>query len=624
MKTRKTSMFEFMMERHNLWVPLYQRNFSWKEEQFDELFADIKKIVNCNKPHYFGPLVLLCKERSKPRGDYKTRRLFDSYEIIDGQQRITTISLLIEILANKSPDFSSMLAEANFLDSNDIQSKKLDLQFSDDDDLKSIYSSHNISKITNTSLKTCWLTLAKHISGELADDPSFCAKMTSALKMLDVVIIEANGEDDDPQIIFDRINTSGMPLSNFEKLKNYIFLQYNREDQYILSEYFTAAEHLLGSRNDTARFDQFLKWLYCTMYTANIKGSIYNAFHDKIKKFNIKEILNFVEQFAKYSFIFARHIILNQSTYLFINPSENGHTEFLSLFDKSFTSLNISQKLKNLLVHIRSFQFKALYPYILKNLYLLYTGKTEENEITSNLYKSFNSALILLVNKANNLNYNELCLALLSCNPSDIAKNISHPNLARVFDGSRKDMLLLRYFQCYSQDSDIKAAIAHLMRTIDDNDNGEMLTKPLQNAFILMLYSENIELIPTPLVKTISLYHVGLEMAQSAKNRKPYYAMINDCTLEVISWIELKIRSIEIALRTDQALFKRVLDEKVLKLDSKYIFLSVDERAAGENCIRTEVNGEIFYTSTRSQSATDIVRVVSILCTTPNSFVECI
>jgi hypothetical protein len=72
-------------------VPIYQRNFSWEKRQLEDLWNDII-YLDVGKKHYFGT-ILLKKGGTKQSGLTKS---FDIYEIIDGQQRITTILILLK------------------------------------------------------------------------------------------------------------------------------------------------------------------------------------------------------------------------------------------------------------------------------------------------------------------------------------------------------------------------------------------------------------------------------------------------------------------------------------------------------------------------------------------------
>ena len=72
-------------------IPVYQRNYDWKESQCERLFDDLERLVRRHqKNHFFGSLVICKKEKSG----------IGNYEIIDGQQRITTISLLLLALCH--------------------------------------------------------------------------------------------------------------------------------------------------------------------------------------------------------------------------------------------------------------------------------------------------------------------------------------------------------------------------------------------------------------------------------------------------------------------------------------------------------------------------------------------
>lgn len=82
------SFEELMLGKKKYRVPTFQRNYHWKEQHWNDLWEDILAIENAKDPHYMGSVIL------KKSND-------NEYEIIDGQQRFTTITLLILAIYDK-------------------------------------------------------------------------------------------------------------------------------------------------------------------------------------------------------------------------------------------------------------------------------------------------------------------------------------------------------------------------------------------------------------------------------------------------------------------------------------------------------------------------------------------
>ena len=200
-------------------IPLYQRNYEWKEENCEQLFQDLMKLHNSDrKSHFFGSIVSSIQSGTEDR------------LIIDGQQRITTVSLLLIAMVNAKKEglieatdaklvekiFKRYLVDEYQEDERKVKLKpiKKDMQAFDallykpkDQYIKESYVTRNYDffydKITRAGL-----TL-----DELFD----------TIKKLEVINIRLD-EDDDPQLIFESLNSTGLDLSEADKIRNYLLM----------------------------------------------------------------------------------------------------------------------------------------------------------------------------------------------------------------------------------------------------------------------------------------------------------------------------------------------------------------------------------------------------------------
>ena len=200
-------------------IPLYQRNYEWKEEKCEQLFQDLMKLHNSDrKSHFFGSIVSSIQSGTEDR------------LIIDGQQRITTVSLLLIAMVNAKKEglieatdaklvekiFKRYLVDEYQEDERKVKLKpiKKDMQAFDallykpkDQYIKESYVTRNYDffydKITRAGL-----TL-----DELFD----------TIKKLEVINIRLD-EDDDPQLIFESLNSTGLDLSEADKIRNYLLM----------------------------------------------------------------------------------------------------------------------------------------------------------------------------------------------------------------------------------------------------------------------------------------------------------------------------------------------------------------------------------------------------------------
>ena len=200
-------------------IPLYQRNYDWKEDNCEQLFQDLIKLHKSDrKSHFFGSIVSSIQSGTEDR------------YIIDGQQRITTVSLMLIAMVNAKKEglieaddaklvekiFKRYLVDEYQEDERKVKLKpiKKDMQAFDallykpkDQYVKESNVTRNydffFDKITH-----CGLTLDE---------------LFETIKKLEVINIRLD-EDDDPQLIFESLNSTGLDLSEADKIRNYLLM----------------------------------------------------------------------------------------------------------------------------------------------------------------------------------------------------------------------------------------------------------------------------------------------------------------------------------------------------------------------------------------------------------------
>lgn len=229
-------------------IPFFQRGYAWEKKQWDQLFIDIKEqilddadslLAVENNEHFFGPIVVLEKMNSDP-----TLRKF---LVIDGQQRITTVYLLLALIKNElekkvhdSHEASGYVNQLNQLIENETTDeddyKKLKVFSSKGDRLptfKAIYSSNPNSPILTADVQLYnpetnnvdkfRKYIEKILPRDYSSVPELWKLCIALLKSLKIVWIPLKEGKDDPQAIFESLNDRGMPLTAAELLCNYIF-----------------------------------------------------------------------------------------------------------------------------------------------------------------------------------------------------------------------------------------------------------------------------------------------------------------------------------------------------------------------------------------------------------------
>ena len=210
-------------------IPVYQRNYDWLIDNCDQLFSDLVKLSRSNRhSHFFGSIVTSSADNSYNR------------LVIDGQQRLTTISLLllagikavkdgaIEISEESKLDEAyEVFLEAKFCNSErkiklvPIENDRIayDKIFNEED------SFDEDSKVTRNY---------RHFYDLLTEKPQALSfdQLLDAIERLQIISIELDS-DDDAQLIFESLNSTGLALTEADKIRNYLLMCLTPEEQQV-------------------------------------------------------------------------------------------------------------------------------------------------------------------------------------------------------------------------------------------------------------------------------------------------------------------------------------------------------------------------------------------------------
>lgn len=207
-------------------IPLYQRNYDWKEDNCEQLFSDLMKLHNSNrKSHFFGSIVSSIQVGTEDR------------YIIDGQQRITTVSLLLIAMVNAKKEnlieatdsklvekiFKRYLVDEYQEDERKVKLKPIKKDMQAFDALLYKPKDQYIKESNVTRNYDFFYDKITHC--DLTIDELF-----ETIKKLEVINIRLD-EDDDPQLIFESLNSTGLDLSEADKIRNYLLMSLAPEEQ---------------------------------------------------------------------------------------------------------------------------------------------------------------------------------------------------------------------------------------------------------------------------------------------------------------------------------------------------------------------------------------------------------
>ncbi len=292
MKANEKKFLQFLEGSNKHFViPIYQRNYDWKTEQCKQLFDDVLDVSKTKRTHFLGSIVSIYHDD----GDDL------EYLIIDGQQRLTTLSLLLlalfKIIDNeklKASVTKEQIRDEYLINKYSKDEKKIRLKpiHSDKNAFSALFESKN-DYILNTNITINFQYFYDRIlKNEISIDELF-----SAIKRLVIVDIELKRGEDDPQLIFESLNSTGLDLTEADKVRNFVLMKEKSDTQEIFYiNYWNKIE-----KNTNHRVSDFIRD-YLTIKERKIpnKNKVYLEFKNYTLSNKIK-IENLLIDLLKYS-----------------------------------------------------------------------------------------------------------------------------------------------------------------------------------------------------------------------------------------------------------------------------------------------------------------------------------
>lgn len=307
MKATEAKLLAFIKKSPQFVIPIYQRTYSWTEKECRQLWDDILRTGSNDDitTHFFGSIVYIEKGLSQVISQ-------SPLLVIDGQQRLTTVTLLITALANALDDtepvegFSQRKLRNYYLlnpEEDGEQHFKLILSQTDKDSLIAILNKSEQPK--NYSIRvTENLKLFESLIKDYKDNLATICKGLAKLLVVDVAL---SRDQDNPQLIFESMNSTGRELSQADLIRNYILMGLEPHLQTKLYEqYWRPMEVEFGQEAYGTQFDSFMRH-FLTVKTGNIpnQGEVYEAFkaHARspdVAKAGVEPMVADLRTFARY------------------------------------------------------------------------------------------------------------------------------------------------------------------------------------------------------------------------------------------------------------------------------------------------------------------------------------
>lgn len=340
-------------------IPIYQRNYSWEKDNCKKLLDDIVNIIkDKNKKHFIGTITYIKHVSSLHTAPQE-------YVIIDGQQRITTIMLLLKAIYNKTED-EKVKTDINSIlgiGENNVNSNyKLRLKPIEDDlkAFKLVMEGVNLTEIDGSSkIKENYLYINEILDKYKKDNKEYkIEEIYNAFLRLTLVGIGLENGDDDPQVVFESINATGIHLKGVDLIRNFLMMDKNPNEQdRLFNEYWKPIENELYKDKEIEDFIQAYLRIH---YGIDVKK---DSYYDKFKKCFIEKFNSnaeeLMEDLLKYSKIYK------------ILIDKNEDIKYENLISKDKVTL---RKHINIIIDIK---FGVAYPFLMQILNDLKEGKLD-------------------------------------------------------------------------------------------------------------------------------------------------------------------------------------------------------------------------------------------------------
>lgn len=209
-------------------IPVYQRNYDWKHEQCKRLFDDLEEVVREQRPsHFFGSIV--------------SKASMERRVLIDGQQRVTTTFILLAalcrqvqagLIASEDPEKTARYIRSQWLvdEFDEVEKLKLKLVKGDQEVFAKVIEGDPDKLVDGSNVTENY----RYFLGRIASTELTAEELRDAVKKLEVIDISLEAGDN-AQLIFESLNSTGLDLSEGDKIRNFVLMDLPEDVQ---TEYY--------------------------------------------------------------------------------------------------------------------------------------------------------------------------------------------------------------------------------------------------------------------------------------------------------------------------------------------------------------------------------------------------
>lgn len=298
MKAQDLQFTQLLQGAKQFIIPIFQRTYSWEKSQCEQLWLDILRVgTNSNlDSHFIGSIVYIPEQ--------ETSAAISRWLVIDGQQRITTIMLLLLCFMNrlKTEKLSSPVSAEEVEDyylrnryGKADQKYKILLTKTDKDTLISLLDSKEPIEPASHRIVENYSFFKDRMQ---TADPNVVYQGIQKLMIVDVRLQQGL---DNPQMIFESMNSTGKALTQADLIRNFVLMGQPHDQQTRLyNDYWRPIEVDFGAESYNAQFDDFMRY-FLVIHTGNYrikKNEVYQEFKSYSRKYKVEDLLSMLKEFA--------------------------------------------------------------------------------------------------------------------------------------------------------------------------------------------------------------------------------------------------------------------------------------------------------------------------------------
>lgn len=286
-------------------IPIYQRNYVWEKENINQLLSDLEKMIpfidDDDKYHFLGSIVYI---------DTLHKGSFNEWTIIDGQQRLTTIFILLQVLRDIFPEYNKVIAKKYLENDEDIINS--DREFDryrlkplvSDDDVYVKIARNQIEELSQdeklSNIYKAYITIKKAML--IWKEKYDIETILSALDKFRIVWIQLSKKED-PQQVFESINSTGKGLLAADLIRNFVLMNKDDNEQtQIYNKYWKKIEFINVGTDKLKEFFRFFVSIQegVTIPEREVYERFKNKYEELLKTQSEESVLNNILSYSNY------------------------------------------------------------------------------------------------------------------------------------------------------------------------------------------------------------------------------------------------------------------------------------------------------------------------------------